>query len=55
MIHTVRLSDGTVGTLDSEGLICPVEELIGTEIMLCVYDEAGNIVERVGELVEVIE
>ena len=56
MKYTVRLDDGTVGTIDSDTLDGQsARDFIGERMTVRLYDENGNLIERDGLLVEVLD
>jgi hypothetical protein len=56
MRYTVRLSDDTVGTIDSDTLDGQsAEDFIGEIVNVHLHDENGNSIEVEGRLVEVLE
>ena len=56
MKYTVRLSDGTVGTIDSDTLDGQsAEAFLGERTKVHLFDENGNASERDGVLVEVLD
>ena len=56
MIYTVLLTDGTVGTIDSDTLDGQSAEcFIGERVTVHLHDENGNALEVEGLLEEVLE
>lgn len=56
MIYTVRLEDGTIGTINDDTLDGQhAEDFIGEIVNIHLHDENGNQIEVEGQLVEVLE
>ena len=56
MKYTVRLADGTVGTIESDTLNGQhANNFIGEVVTVQLYDENGNNISTTGRLVEVCE
>jgi len=54
MQYTVKLADGTIGTIDSDTIDGQDARMfIGEVVNVHTWDELGNLVERSGRLVEV--
>jgi hypothetical protein len=55
-VYTVKLTDGTVGTVDSDCLGCSIaEDFIGDWMTVKLYDENGILIEITGILESVLE
>lgn len=56
MKFTVLLKDGTVGTIDSDTIDGQhADAFVGEVVRVKLNDENGNLIEREGRLVEVME
>lgn len=56
MVYTVRLNDGTIGTIDSDTLNGQsAVDFVGETVNVHLHDENGNPVEVEGVLEEVID
>ena len=56
MKYTVRLEDGTTGTIDSNTIDGQnADDYMGEVVNVHLFDENGNPVEREGRLFEVLE
>ena len=55
MQYTVKINDGTIGTIDSDTIDGQdAASFVGEIVNVHTYDEVGNLVERSGRLVKVL-